>query len=105
MGLCLACQEDEIMPLHVETVMKALFDELRFMKQQQWTITNYGVLILAAIFAVRQLLTFNHSQTYLKGAALLIAIAVSGLLLRIHLDVAGTRYRLDDVHNNFFTSN
>ena len=31
---------------HVSTVFKELFDELKSMKQQQWTITNYGLLIL-----------------------------------------------------------
>jgi hypothetical protein len=97
-------REDHTMPPQVEIVFRALFEELRFMKRQQWTITNYGALILAAIYAVRQQLTFNHSQTYLKGAAILVAAAGWGFLVRIQSDMARTRYRLDDVHNNFFTS-
>jgi hypothetical protein len=50
------------MPPHVEIVFKQLFEELKSMKQQQWTITNYGVLILAAIYAVKQL-PVSHGQS------------------------------------------
>jgi hypothetical protein len=34
-----------------EAAYKASLDQLRFMKQQQWIITNYIVLVLASIFA------------------------------------------------------
>jgi hypothetical protein len=40
------------MPQHVASVYKELLDGLRSMKQQQWTITNYAILLLAAVFAV-----------------------------------------------------
>jgi hypothetical protein len=92
------------MPSQVEIVFRALFEELRFMKRQQWTITNYGVLILAAIYAMREHVTFNHSQKYLAGAAFLVAVAGPWLLFRIQSDMAKARYRLDDVHSEFFTS-
>src|SRR5262245_41103542 len=70
------------MPPHVLAVFKQLFDELKSMKQQQWTITNYSLLILAAIYAVRQLLPeVPHSQTYLKILAGVIAVAGSIRLL------------------------
>jgi hypothetical protein len=39
---------------HVSTVFKELFDELKSMKQQQWTITNYGVPIVASKEVVGQ---------------------------------------------------
>ena len=52
---------DGRMSPHVSTVFKELFDELKSMKQQQWTITNYGVLILAAIYWVK-LPEVPHSQ-------------------------------------------
>jgi hypothetical protein len=38
---------------HILAVFNQLFDELKSMKQEQWTITNYGLLILAAIYAVK----------------------------------------------------
>src|SRR5262245_52433931 len=52
---------DDMSP-HVSTVFKELFfEELRFMKRQQWTITNYSVLILAAIYWVK-LPEVSHGQ-------------------------------------------
>src|SRR6476620_4583595 len=53
------------MPPHILTVFNQLFEELKSMKQQQWAITNYGLLILGAIYAVK-LSGIPHSQTYLK---------------------------------------
>jgi hypothetical protein len=50
---------------HVSTVFKELFDELKSMKQQQWTITNYGVLILAAIYTVK-IPELGHAQLLAK---------------------------------------
>jgi hypothetical protein len=50
------------MPPHILAVFNQLYEELKSMKQQQWTITNYGVLILAAIYAVK-LPGVSHSQS------------------------------------------
>ena len=36
----------------VATIYRALFEELRFAKQQQWMTTNYLLLVLAAIFGI-----------------------------------------------------
>jgi hypothetical protein len=92
------------MPPHILAVFNQLYEELKSMKQQQWTITNYGALILASMYAVR-LPGVSHSQTYMKFLAFVIAIVGSSLLLRLQYSIVGARYRLDDVHNNFFTSN
>ena len=92
------------MPPHILAVFNQLFEELRLMKQQQWAITNYGALILAAIYAVK-LSGVPHSQTYLKISVGLTAVVGSLLLLRIQSNMAGVRYRLDDMHNKFFISN
>ena len=92
------------MPPHILAVFNQLFEELRLMKQQQWAITNYGALILAAIYAVK-LSGVPHSQTYLKISVGLTAVVGSLLLLRIQSNMAGIRYRLDDMHNKFFISN
>jgi len=89
---------------HILAVFNQLYEELKSMKQQQWTITNYGALILAAIYAVK-LPGVSHSQSILKVLAWVIAVVGSGLLLRVQYNIVGTRYRLDDVHDNFFTSN
>jgi len=94
------------MPPHISTVFKELFDELKSAKQQQWTITNYGLLVLAAIYAVRQQLPeVLHSQSKLKFLAIATAVVGSGLLLRIQSHMARTRRRLDKLHKTYFTPN
>jgi hypothetical protein len=40
---------DDMLP-HVSTVFKELFEELKSVKQQQWTITNYGALICRHLY-------------------------------------------------------
>ena len=89
------------MPPHILTVFNQLFEELRSMKQQQWTITNYGLLILAAIYAVK-LSGVPHSQTYLKIVAGATAVLGSSFLLWVQYNMVGTRRRLDNFHTSFF---
>jgi len=89
---------------YVSAVFKELFEEIKSAKQQQWTITNYGLLILAAIYAVK-LSGVPHSQTYLKILAGATAVLGSSFLLCAQYNMVGTRGRLDNVHNKFFTSN
>ena len=91
---------DDMSP-HVSTVFKELFEELRFMKRQQWTITNYSVLILAAIYWVK-LPELSHGQSKLKFLAILTAVAGSFLLLRIQSNMARSRCRLDKLHKTYF---
>src|SRR5262249_59202150 len=93
---------------HVSAVFKELFDEIKSAKQQQWTITNYGALILAAIYAVRHQLPAEHLQSKLKFLAILaIATAVVGsfFLLRIQSHMARSRRRLDKLQKTYFTPN
>ena len=92
---------------HVSTVFKELFDEIKSAKRQQWTITNYGLLILGAIYGVRHQLPVEvtHLQSKLKFLAILaIATAVlgSGFLLRIQSHMARSRCRLDKLHKTYF---
>jgi hypothetical protein len=88
------------MPPHILAVFNQLFDELKSMKQQQWAITNYGLLILGAIYAVK-LSGIPHSQTYLKILVGATAVLGSGFLLRVQYNMVATRYRLDHMHNKF----
>jgi hypothetical protein len=94
--------EVKVPPPHVTAHLGYLFDQLKFMKQQQWAITNYGVLILAAIYAIK-LPYLNHVQSWLKGLAFVTALAGSGLLLRIQDDMAKVRRRLDTLLKTYFT--
>jgi hypothetical protein len=89
---------------HVSTVFKELFEEIKSAKQQQWTITNYGLLILAALYAVRhQLPEVPHSQSKLKFLAIATAVLGSVLLLRIQSHMSRSRRRLDKLHKSYFT--
>jgi hypothetical protein len=45
-------KKDDGMSQGVATIYRALFEELRFAKQQQWMTTNYLLLVLAAIFGI-----------------------------------------------------
>ena len=91
---------------HVSTVFKELFEEIKSAKQQQWTITNYGLLILAAIYAVRhQLPEVPHSQSKLKFLAIATAVVGSFFLLRIQSHMARSRRRLDKLQKTYFTPN
>ena len=86
---------------HVSTVFKELFDELKSMKQQQWTITNYGVLILAAIYAARD----NFEGEIVLLLAILTAVIGSVLLLLIQSHMVRSRCRLDKLQKTYFTPN
>jgi hypothetical protein len=35
-------------------VYRALYEQVAFLKKQQWTITNYLLLIYAAVFAIKK---------------------------------------------------
>ena len=45
-------KKDGGMSQGVATIYRALFEELRFAKQQQWMTTNYLLVVLAAIFGI-----------------------------------------------------
>src|SRR5262249_14799232 len=95
---------------HVSAVFKELFEEIKSAKQQQWTITNYGVLILAAIYAVGHQLpagvTHLHSKLkFLTSLAAGIAVLGSVLLLLIQSHMAGYRRRSNKLHKTYFTPN
>jgi hypothetical protein len=82
------------MPPHVSIVFKELFDEVKSTKRQQWIMTNYCVLILAAIYAAQ--------LPYASPLAVITAIVGSGLLLKMQSHLARSRIRLDKVHKTYF---
>jgi hypothetical protein len=54
-----------------EILYKAMHDQHNFLKKQQWVITNYGLLIYAAIFGLQK-------QAHIAGPCekLLLALLV-----------------------------
>jgi hypothetical protein len=92
------------MPQHVASVYKELVDGLKSMKQQQWTITNYAVLLLAAVFAVAAKgLNVPHLSSKLNLLIAVTAITGTGLLIRIQCNMARSRARLDKMDDIYFT--
>jgi hypothetical protein len=91
------------MSQHVQIVFRVLFEELASMKEQQWKITYYAVLLLAAAFALK-----SHSQIHadpraLSAMAWATAIGGSLLLLRIQWYMGKYRMRIDGLHGAYFT--
>jgi hypothetical protein len=64
------------------------------LERQQWIMTNYCVLIFAAIY-VQQL-------PYASPLAVITAIVGSGLLLKMQSHLARSCIRLDKVHKTYF---
>jgi hypothetical protein len=88
------------MSQHTSVVFNRLFDELGSMKQQQWTITNYAILLLAAVFALK-----GYGLNRCAAIVALLAIAFAGpfLVLRIQWHVGRARVRIDGLHRAYFT--
>jgi hypothetical protein len=91
-------------PPHITAYLGHVNDQIKFMKQQQWAITNYGVLILAAIYAIK-LPQLGHAQSICKGLLAIVTAAVgSWLLLRIQCDMTRVRGRLETILKTYFTT-
>ncbi|SRR5581483_4047507 len=87
-----------------EAAYKASLDQLRFMKQQQWVITNYVVLVLASIFAIGRALSGNTTQPLVNlervlGTILSVVTFAYGffLLIEIQRDIGKERTRHDKI--------
>jgi|SRR5262252_6143875 len=78
-------------------LFEAIFDHINLVKKQQWTITNYAALILAAIFLfAKELDDLSHKE---KVVLSLMSLAVSGfgtlMLIWVQTDLSEARTRLD----------
>jgi hypothetical protein len=74
-----------------EILYRAFSDELRFAKQQQWTITNYSLLLMAAVFGVARLSALATSEKIVL-CVLVAPILCLGLFML--LDLEGYMYIL-----------
>jgi hypothetical protein len=92
------------MPQHVASVYKELLDGLRSIKQQQWTITNYAILLLAAVFAVAAKgLNVPYLSSKLNFFIAVTAVVGTCLLVKIQCNMARSRARLDKMDDTYFT--
>jgi len=87
------------MSQHVSIVFKELFEELKSMKQQQWTITNYTLLLLIAAFTLKSRL----NQYVVTTVVVSVAVIAILLLLRIQWHMGRARLRIDGLHKAYFT--
>jgi len=69
-----------------EILYRAFFDELRFAKQQQWTITNYTVLLMGGVFGVAKAIS---PATLGKVTLCGIVALIWGLSLFVLFDLQG----------------
>jgi hypothetical protein len=87
-----------------EIFYRALIDELRFVKQQQWTITNYLLLLIGAVFGVAKLTSRSPTPCEkLVWCALVAAIWGIGIfvLLKLQVHLHSTRGRQTRMEQTF----
>jgi hypothetical protein len=71
-----------------EILYRAFLDELRFAKQQQWTVTNCTLLLMGAAYALAKLIA--KSPTFCERVAwcaVVAVVVVLGLLVLVDLEV------------------
>src|SRR5215471_1370184 len=92
-------KKDGGMSQGVATIYRALFEELRFAKQQQWMTTNYLLVVLAAIFGIGK--AIEHLTVCEKVIATFLLLTAVGfgyyVLIDLQLYMGRTRKRLDDI--------
>jgi hypothetical protein len=69
----------------VATIYRTLIDELKFVKQQQWMITNYLLLVLAAIFGIAKAIT--TLTAFEKFLATAIVVVAAGFCFYVLIDL------------------
>jgi len=72
--------------------------DLAFFKSQQWTLTNYAVIGLAAIAGVSQLDSIHLNpctQLLLSAVALLVSLIAGWVLWKLHGSIEERRDRLE----------
>ena len=81
---------------------RAFIDELRFAKQQQWTITNYTVLSIVGLFGVAKVTSAGASGKFFL-CIILILLWLLGLFWLFDLQgyIGGLRRRQGDMEQTF----
>ena len=90
----------------IVNIQQSLMDILEFSKKQQWAITNYSVLVYAAIFAIVHTVAAKAAINPVEKCVasflvLLTWLCALGLLFKIQLDMGNYRKRLQDIHFKF----
>lgn len=87
----------------VANIYKATSENITFSKKQQWTITNYTVLIYAALFGLGRGMQAMTKCESIALTALAVAtfICSTWLLIQIQRDMGRYRVRLEKMHGEW----
>src|SRR5262245_65608687 len=82
-------EKDGGMSQGVATIYRALFEELRFAKQQQWMTTNYLLVVLAAILGIGKAIepAIEHLTVCEKVIATFLLLTAMGFGYYVQLDI------------------
>jgi hypothetical protein len=90
--------EKQGMSQGVATIYRVLFDELKFAKTQQWKITYYLLLVLAAIFGIGKALELKVWEKILGSAFVVVLVGFGLEILRdLQRYMEKCRNRLADI--------
>jgi hypothetical protein len=85
-----------------EILYRAFTDELRFAKQQQWTITNYTVLLMGGVFGVAKVISpATLGKVTLCGIVALIWLLGLIVLLDLQGYIRNVRRRQTQMEGTF----
>jgi hypothetical protein len=87
---------------HVKIIFKQLFDEQTAIKQQQWRITNYAVLLLAGAFTLKTQTPHVVDPRAVSAIAWAIALLAAALVSLLQCDLGRYRNRIDKIHEAYF---
>jgi hypothetical protein len=90
------------LPPQLANVQNALYSTIQFSKKQQWAITNYVILVYAAIFGLSRWL---NPLTIIERWIFGVLIAIAGLyaiflLIQIQGDLGTYREQLEAFHTH-----
>jgi hypothetical protein len=92
------------LPNHIELIYKNAEDNLRFIKQQQWSIARYAVTAYGALFVVAKTIRAECDKVLLVLAALLVAVFSVLILWSLIESMATFRGRIAWVYASYFRS-
>lgn len=88
----------------VANIHKSIYDAINFSKKQQWTITNYVVLVYGAIFGLSR---YGNPTTIEKAGLSLVALVAWGyavwLLVQLQGNLGTYREQLASIYEHWLT--
>src|SRR4051794_15408635 len=96
-------QDSEELSEQAHAVHRLMYEQVDFLKKQQWTITNYIALIYGAIFVIAKESGSTSDLKWILIAAVIVACGYGLFTLWIvQLDLAKARERLSKANREIF---